>query len=91
VVNSVAGGLFFVQPGGRTFAHANVFVDVGVTASDDAIEQAVVWLLRHVKFVVELSGVAGVAAVFATPTLDLEVSTVAVVSGGNISEFVRLA
>ena len=86
-VRSVADGLLPVRPGDLTFAHAHAFVDAVVTVSDDAIERAVAWLFRYAKLVVEPSGAASVAAALITSgsSLDLDASTVAVVSGGNIS------
>ena len=84
-VSSVADGLLPVRPGDLTFAHAHAFVDAVVTVSDDAIERAVAWLFRYAKLVVEPSGAASVAAALVTSGSSLDASTVAVVSGGNIS------
>ena len=94
-VGSIADGLLPVRPGDLTFAHVRRFVDDVVTVDDDAIGQAVVWLARHAKLVVEPSGAATVAALLFAGT---EVAngatedapgpgteTVAVVSGGNVS------
>ena len=84
-VCSVADGLLPVRPGDLTFAHTQAFVDGVVTVADDAIEWALAWLFRHAKLVVEPSGAASVAAVLATSISSLDDTTVAVVSGGNIS------
>lgn len=94
-VGSIADGLLPVRPGDLTFAHVHRFVDDVVTVEDDAIGQAVVWLARHAKLVVEPSGAATVAALLFggskragrarknAPGPDRE--TIAVVSGGNVS------
>ena len=86
-VSSVTDGLLPARPGDLTFAHAHAFVDAVVTVSDDAIEQAVAWLFRHAKLVVEPSGAASVAAALSTSASSLDAPSVAVVSGGNISGF----
>ena len=84
-VSSVADGLLPVRPGDLTLAHAHAFVDAVVTVSDHAIEQAVAWLFRDAKLVVEPSGAASVAAALATSASSLDEPSVARVSGGNIS------
>ncbi len=82
---SIADGLLTVRPGDLTFAHVRAFVDDLVTVQDDAIAAAVVWLFRKAKLVVEPSGAATVAAVFASPAPFAPGTTVAVLSGGNIA------
>lgn len=84
-VSSVADGLLPVRPGDLTLAHAHAFVDAVVTVSDHAIEQAVAWLFRNAKLVVEPSGAASVAAALATSASSFDEPSVAIVSGGNIS------
>ncbi len=94
-VESIADGLLPVRPGDLTFAHVRRFVDDVVTVDDDAIGQAVVWLARHAKLVVEPSGAATVAALLFAGTevaggapadaSGPDTETVAVVSGGNVS------
>ena len=61
------------------------FVDDLVTVEDDAIVDAVVWLFRKAKLVVEPSGAATVAAVLGSPAAKGPGTTVAVLSGGNIA------
>lgn len=80
---SIADGLLPVRPGDLTFAHVRAFVDELVTVEDAAIAEAVVWLFRKAKLVVEPSGAATVAAVFAAAPRPG--TTVAVLSGGNIA------
>lgn len=80
---SIADGLLPVRPGDLTFAHVRAFVDDLVTVEDTAIAEAVVWLFRKAKLVVEPSGAATVAAVLGTAPRPG--TTVAVLSGGNIA------
>jgi len=82
---SVADGLLPVRPGDLTFAHVQAFVDDLVTVEDEAIVDAVVWLFRKAKLVVEPSGAATVAAVLGSPAPTGPGATVAVLSGGNIA------
>ena len=82
---SIADGLLTVRPGDLTFAHVQAFVDDLVTVEDAAIVAAVVWLFRKAKLVVEPSGAAAVAAVFAAPRPSAPGTTVAVLSGGNVA------
>jgi threonine dehydratase len=79
---SIADGLLPVRPGDLTFALVRQFVDSVITVEDQQIIDAVLWLDRHAKMVVEPSGAASVAAALAgagTPG-----PAVAIVSGGNI-------
>lgn len=84
--SSIADGLLPVRPGDLTFAHVQAFVDEIVTVDDQAIAQAVLWLFRHAKLVVEPSGAATVAAVLAAgPAAARNGVVVAILSGGNIA------
>jgi threonine dehydratase len=81
---SIADGLMNLRPGDITFAHIRKFVDEVVTVPEDAIAEAVGWLFRHARLVVEPSGAITTAAV----RLGLghpQGTVVAVVSGGNVS------
>ena len=60
---SIADGLLTIRAGDVTFAHAREFVDEFVTVPDAAIAEAVAWLFRHARLVVEPSGAATTAAV----------------------------
>jgi len=80
--HSIADGLLPVRPGDLTFALARQFVDRVVTVEDQQIIDAVLWLDRHVKIVVEPSGAASVAAALAGA--GGPGPTVAIISGGNI-------
>ena len=79
---SIADGLMPVRPGDLTFAHAQAFVDEVVTVEDPQIIDAVLWLFTSAKIVAEPSGAATVAAALAGAASG---TTVAIVSGGNIS------
>lgn len=82
-VSSLADGLLPVRPGDLTFAHVQQFVDEIVTVDDQAIAEAVVWLHRRAKLVVEPSGAASVAV---ARQLGAGVGRpiVAILSGGNM-------
>lgn len=82
---SIADGLIAVRPGDLTFAHVRAFVDRVVTVTDDQIAEAVGWLARSAKLVVEPSGAVPVAALRAGLLDDVKGSVVAVLSGGNVS------
>ncbi len=79
---SVADGLLPVRPGDLTFALVRQFVDSVVTVEDHQIIDAVLWLYRHAKIVVEPSGAASVAAALAGA--GAPGPAVAIISGGNI-------
>lgn len=81
--SSIADGLMAVRIGTLPFAHHQAYLDDVVTVEDDAIIDAVRFLLDRVKLVAEPSGAITVAALRcgaakATPR------TVCVLSGGNI-------
>ena len=80
---SIADGLVALQPGDLTFSHVQHFVDDIVTVDDEAIVAAVRWLHREARVVAEPSGAAAVAGVLQSPSIGA--STVAVISGGNVS------
>ncbi len=80
---SIADGIMNMRAGDLTFAHVQRYVDDLVAVPDQAIADAVGWLYRHARLVVEPSGAATTAAV----TLGLgqpQGTVVAVVSGGNV-------
>src|SRR5215203_2870232 len=60
---SIADGLLPVRPGDLTFAHARALVDEVITVDEDGLADAVRFLAREAKILVEPSGAAGVAAV----------------------------
>ena len=90
-VASLADGLLPVRPGDLTFAHVRRFVDELTAVDDPPIADAVLWLFRRAKLVVEPSGAATLAAFFAAPGPDPSNRpppaggpTVVVLSGGNL-------
>lgn len=88
-VASLADGLLPVRPGDLTFAHVRRFVDELTAVDDPPIADAVLWLFRRAKLVVEPSGAATLAAFFAAPGPDRanpppDGPTVVVLSGGNL-------
>ena len=89
-VASLADGLLPVRPGDLTFHHVRRFVDEVVTVDDDPIADAVLWLFRRAKLVVETSGAATLAALLNGATPDPSDpprdggATVVVLSGGNL-------
>ena len=61
-------------------------VDEFVTVPDEAIAEAVAWLFRHARLVVEPSGAAATAAVMlGLGDTKGATSIVAVLSGGNVA------
>ena len=80
---SIADGLMAVRIGDAPFAHHARFLDDVVTVEEDAIRDAVRFLLDRLKLVAEPSGAITLAALLSgvvTPAGE----TVAVLSGGNI-------
>ncbi len=83
----IADGLLAVRPGEYTFPIIQRAVDEVVVIEDEAITDAVAWLFREAKLVVEPSGAITVAAVLARARrgqLGPGV-VVALLSGGNVS------
>lgn len=82
--SSLADGLLPVRPGDLTFAHAQELVDTVITVSEEQIAEATRRVLHESKLVVEFSGAATVAALFARPAEFRGSRIVAVLSGGNL-------
>jgi threo-3-hydroxy-L-aspartate ammonia-lyase len=83
-IDSIADGLLAVRPGELTFQHVQAFVDDVVTVNDDEIREAMRFLARHAKLVVEPSGAASVAGARRLAPAGATGVHVAVVSGGNV-------
>lgn len=85
-VASIADGLMTIRPGDLTFQHVRAFVDEVVTVSDDEMVEAIAWLYRHARIVVEPSGSVTTAAVMrGLGGFDAAKGpVVAIVSGGNV-------
>lgn len=80
---SIADGLVVKTPGELTFPVVQRLVDEVVTVTEDAIVEAVVFLLDRMKLVVEPSGAVGVAALL-SGALPASGSVGVVLSGGNV-------
>ena len=81
---SIADGLLAVRPGDLTFEHVRALIDEVVRVSEDEIADAVRFLARHTKMVVEPSGATSVAGARRLALPGATGVHVAVVSGGNV-------
>ena len=81
--SSLADGLLAVQIGSLNFAHHQAYLDDVVTVKDEALVDAMRWLLDRMKLVVEPSGAITYAALQAG-AIRASGDTVCVLSGGNI-------
>jgi threonine dehydratase len=79
---SIADGLLPLRPGDLTFAHVQAFVDDLITVTEAQIAAAVGWLADKARVRAEPSGAVSVAGALLHPSPG---STVAVISGGNVS------
>jgi threonine dehydratase len=84
--DSIADGLLTVRPGELTFEHVRAFVDEVVTVPDAAMIDAIRWLFRNARLVVEPSGsVTTAALMLGLGHVDgSRGPVVAIVSGGNV-------
>jgi threonine dehydratase len=80
---SLADGLLAVQIGSLNFAHHQAYLDDVVTVPDDALIEAMRWLLDRMKLVTEPSGAITLAAL-QTGAVAATGDIVCVLSGGNI-------
>ena len=71
-------------PGDLTFEHVRALIDEVVRVSEDEIADAVRFLARHTKMVVEPSGATSVAGACRLAPQGSTGVHVAVVSGGNV-------
>jgi threonine dehydratase len=83
--SSVADGLLAVRPGDVTFPHVQAFVDEVVTIDDASTLDALRWLFRQARLVVEPSGAITVAAALCAAGHPAHGPVVAVLSGGNVA------
>ena len=82
---SIADGIAVKRPGQLTLALIERWVDEMVVVSEDETAEAMVWLLERSKLVTEGAGAVGVAALLAgRVTGEVNGTTVAVLSGGNV-------
>jgi threonine dehydratase len=89
-VSTIADGIAAHSPGDLTLAHVQRFVDEVVTVNDDVIAEALVYCAERMKFVLEPSGAAGVAALI-QGLIDAEPPVVCILSGGNIDPLLLLS
>ena len=81
--DSIADGLLSIRIGTIPFAHHEAFLDDVVMVDDNAIRDAMRYLLDRAKLVAEPSGAITVAAL-RTGAVRASGDTVAVLSGGNV-------
>jgi threonine dehydratase len=82
---TIADGIAIKRPGKLTLPLVERWVDEVVVVSEDAIAEAMVWLLERSKLVVEGGGAVGVAALLGGQIQpDANGPTVIVLSGGNV-------
>ncbi|ALU39551.1 threonine dehydratase [Kocuria flava] len=92
-VSTMADGIAVGKPGQLPFSIIKELADDVVTVSEDALAQALIFLLERNKLVVEPAGAVGVAALLdgrlqqAHPDLG---NTVVLLSGGNIDPMLML-
>lgn len=85
VPDTIADGQQTTSPGQHTFAVMQQHVDEIVTVSDDQILDAVDYLFRFQKQVVEPSGACALAAILASKVKLTGSRVGVIISGGNIS------
>ncbi|MDS2173984.1 MULTISPECIES: threonine ammonia-lyase [unclassified Nesterenkonia] len=92
-VRTIADGIAVGRPGNIPFEIIKDLVDDVVTVSEDAIAQALIFLMERSKMVVEPAGAVGVAALLEGKLAGLGIepkSIVALLSGGNIDPMLML-
>ena len=83
--NSIADGLSARRPGEYPFLHLKRYLDEIVLVEEQEIARAHVMLRRGAKTIAEPAGAVSVAA-FLAKRVDVNRLTVAIVSGGNLTE-----
>jgi threonine dehydratase len=83
--NTVADGLSARRPGEFPFRHLQRYLDEIVLVEERAIAQAYLTLRKRAKIVAEPAG-AVAAAAFLSGKVDIGQRTIAVVTGGNLSD-----
>ncbi|MBG6083997.1 threonine ammonia-lyase [Zhihengliuella flava] len=92
-VSTIADGIAVGTPGQLPFQVIKELVDDVVTVSEDALAQALVFLLERSKLVVEPAGAVGVAALLENKLAEAGIDarrTAVVLSGGNIDPLLML-
>ena len=83
--HSIADGLSARRPGAYPFAHLQRYLDEIVLVEERDIAVAHLALRRRAKIIAEAAGAVSVAA-FLSQRVDVDRRTVAVVSGGNLTD-----
>ncbi len=83
--NSIADGLSARRPGENPFAHMKRFLDGIVLIEERDIAKAHVLLRRRAKIIAEPAGAVATAA-FLSGRVDVDKRSIAVVSGGNLTD-----
>jgi threonine dehydratase len=83
--DTIADGLSARRPGARPFMHLQRFLDEIVLVDDRDIAKAHVLLRQRAKIIAEPAGAVAVAG-FLAERVDVSRRTVAVVSGGNLTD-----
>lgn len=82
-VRTICDALTAARPGELTFAHVEAFVDDLVLVTDDAVKQAMAFLVQEARLVVEPGGAVGVAALLSGRARP-EGRIAVLLSGGNV-------
>jgi len=83
--DSIADGLSARRPGEYPFAHLKTYLDEIVLVEEREIARAHVFLKRRAKVIAEPAGAVAVAA-FLSGRVDVTKRTIAIVSGGNLTD-----
>lgn len=89
-INTIADGLSAPIAGVNSLQHIREYVDDVVLVDDDAIRDALRYILERMKILLEPAGAAGFAALFAGRIPDVANKTVAVVASGGNMDLARL-
>jgi threonine dehydratase len=81
---SIADGLITLSVGELNWEHLSRYVAKGVTVSEQALREAVRFLVERMKLVVEPSGAATTAWLMSQEKGSLPGPVVAIISGGNV-------
>lgn len=89
-INTIADGLGAPVAGVNSLEHVKKFVDDVVLVDDDAIRDALRYILERMKILLEPAAAAGFAALFAGIVPDAANQTVVVVASGGNMDLARL-
>ena len=89
-IHTIADGLAAPIAGVNSLQYVKKFVDDVVLVDDDAIRDALRYILERMKLLLEPAAVAGFAALFSGAIPDIAGKTVAVVASGGNMDLARL-